>query len=82
MMMSIGMMRVTWLDEPLYDSPFDLEGTYHGRVVAQTSTLPCKTVDSINMPPGITKDSGFVDATNTLFTTNVDDIIDWCVYYA
>jgi hypothetical protein len=70
------------MDEPPDDSPFDSEGNYHGCVVAQTSNLPCMTVASVNMPPGIAKDSGFVDVTNTLLTADIDGVIDLCVYYA
>jgi hypothetical protein len=33
------------------------------------------------MQPTVAKDSGFVDASATLFDADIDEIIDHCVYY-
>ena len=69
------------MDEPPYDSPFDSEGNYHGRVIAQTSTLPCMTVDSIDMPLGITKNSSSVDTTDPLLIANIDAMLKLTMLY-
>jgi hypothetical protein len=62
------------LDTPPYDSPFDSEGTYHDRVVAQTSTSPCTPVAFVDLPSH--------DYTTALTDADIDAVIDRCVYYA
>jgi hypothetical protein len=62
------------LDTPPYDSPFDSEGTYRDRVVAQTSTSPCTPVAFVDLPSN--------DYTTAPTDADIDDVIDRCVYYA
>ena len=59
------------LDAPSYDSPFDSEGNYRARVVAQSS------VDPVVPAPPVAADCTLLPP-----LSDIDDILDRCVYLA